>query len=367
MPFVNQTVRALRCSMALFMLAQVQAQPVDVSPSLGKVSVTPVSPATPMKSGRNSSVSPSNAPSGGAAAPSDGQLDALAERILHVVNKMTVKQRMESAGASVPSTRHKVGAAAAKMKKAPTEAPQTHAMPAANTPADAKLHAQHWSYDGLGAPANWAKLNPDFQTCANGKRQSPIVIDDGATLQGPAEPLTFDYRPTTGVVVNNGHTIQVNFQADNQLNVRGSAYRLLQMHFHHPSEERINQRDFPMVAHLVHRNDQNQLAVVAVLLTSGEANPVIETIWKYMPLDQNDQVSMPSAAIDLNELLPSSPLYYQYMGSLTTPPCTEGVLWLIMKSPMTLSPAQIRMFGQLFPNNARPPQPTNGRPVREGM
>lgn len=225
----------------------------------------------------------------------------------------------------------------------------------------------HWAYEGETGPQAWGKLKPDFNLCAIGKRQSPINIEDGNTLQGPAEPVQFAYAPSNGTVVNNGHTIQVDVQGENAITVRGSTYRLLQFHFHTPSEEQINFKRFPMVAHLVHKNNEGQLAVVAVLLQEGEANPMIDKVWTYMPLDANDRVRMPQALLDVNGLLPKDQRYYQFMGSLTTPPCTEGVLWMVMKQPMTISKGQYKLFTQLYPNNARPVQPINGRPVREAL
>lgn len=224
-----------------------------------------------------------------------------------------------------------------------------------------------WSYEGEGGPQAWGKLKPDFNVCAIGKRQSPISIEDGHTLQGPAEPVQFVYVPSNATVVNNGHTIQVDVQGDNSITVRGSNYRLLQFHFHTPSEEQINFKRFPMVAHLVHKNNEGQLAVIAVLLDEGASNPLIDKVWTYMPLDANDHVRMPAGLLNLSELLPTDQRYYQFMGSLTTPPCTEGVLWLVMKQPVTISNAQYKLFTQLYPANARPVQPLNGRPVREAL
>lgn len=225
----------------------------------------------------------------------------------------------------------------------------------------------HWSYSGATGPQAWAQLHPEFATCANGKRQSPINIEDSYTLQGPAEPLQFNYSPSNGTVINNGHTIQVDVQGSNILTVRGSAYALQQIHFHSPSEEQVNYRNFAMVAHLVHKNAEGQLAVVAVLLEPGEASVLIDKIWTYMPLDVNDQVHMPPGLLNLKELLPQDQRYYQFIGSLTTPPCTEGVLWMVLKQPVQLSAAQLRLFQQLYPNNARPVQPVNNRPVRSAM
>jgi carbonic anhydrase len=225
----------------------------------------------------------------------------------------------------------------------------------------------HWSYEGETGPQAWGKLKPDFNTCATGKRQSPIHIEAGNTLLGPAEPVQFAYTPSNGTVVNNGHTIQVEVQGENTITVRGSSYRLLQFHFHTPSEEQINSKRFPMVAHLVHKSNEGQLAVVAVLLDEGAASPFIDKVWTYMPLDANDRVRMPQGLLNLSELLPTDQRYYQFMGSLTTPPCSEGVLWMVMKQPVTISKGQYRLFTQLYPNNARPVQPVNARVVREAQ
>ena len=225
----------------------------------------------------------------------------------------------------------------------------------------------HWSYEGDTGPQAWGRMKPEFNLCAIGKRQSPVHIDERDTLQGPAEPLVFNYQPSDGSVVNNGHTIQVDVQGDNTLTVRGSVYKLLQFHFHTPSEERVNSRGFAMVAHLVHRNAEGQLAVVALLMDPGSANSLINKVWTYMPLDSGDRVRMPQNLLDLNELLPKDQRYYQFMGSLTTPPCTEGVLWHVIKQPISVGRDQIRLFSQLFSNNARPIQALNGRPVRSAQ
>ncbi|NDP39818.1 MAG: carbonic anhydrase family protein [Rhodoferax sp.] len=225
----------------------------------------------------------------------------------------------------------------------------------------------HWSYEGVTGPQAWGQLKPAFNLCAIGMRQSPINIDESLTLQGPAEPLQFNYQPSSASVVNNGHTIQVDVAGDNAVTVRGSTYKLVQFHFHAPSEEKVNDQGFAMVAHLVHKNAEGQLAVVSVLLQPGAANALIHKVWTYMPLDINDRVHMPAGLIEMNELLPTDQRYYQFMGSLTTPPCTEGVLWLVVKQPSTVSPAQIRLFTQLFPHNARPVQALHGRAVRDAQ
>jgi len=225
----------------------------------------------------------------------------------------------------------------------------------------------HWSYSGETGPQAWGKLKPEFNVCAIGKRQSPINIEDTGTLQGPAEPLQFNYNPSNATVTNNGHTIQVDLLGNNTLTVRGSTYTLLQFHFHTPSEEQVNYRNYAMVAHLVHKNSEGQLAVVAVLLDPGVANTLIDKVWTYMPLDVSDKVRMPAELVNMNELLPKDQRYYQFMGSLTTPPCTEGVLWMVLKQPTQISKEQLRLFQQLYPSNARPVQPVNSRPVRNAQ
>jgi carbonic anhydrase len=242
-----------------------------------------------------------------------------------------------------------------------------HAAPEAHGAAASGHGDAHWTYDGDTGPHNWGSMKPEFNTCDKGQRQSPVHITDTEAIPGPAEVLRFDYRPSGGSVVNNGHTIQVDLQGDNTLYVRGSAYKLVQFHFHHPAEEKVNHKGFSMVAHLVHKNDQGQLAVVAVLIDPGMANPVVEQVWTRMPLDNHDRVGLTPGLLDMNQLLPVDQRYYQFIGSLTTPPCTEGVLWLVMKQPMTVSREQLKLFAHLFPMNARPTQALNGRLVREAM
>jgi carbonic anhydrase len=242
-----------------------------------------------------------------------------------------------------------------------------HAAPEAHGAAGGEHSETHWEHEGENGPQNWANLKPEFSTCATGKRQSPVHILDTDTIAGPAEVLKFDYKPSGGSVVNNGHTVQVDLAGNNILYVRGSAYKLIQFHFHHPAEERVNYKGFSMVAHLVHKNDEGQLAVVAVLIDPGTTNPLIEQIWTRMPLDVKDRVGLPAGLIDMNQILPMDQRYYQFIGSLTTPPCTEGVLWLVLKQPMTVSREQLKLFTHLYPMNARPVQALNGRLVRESM
>jgi carbonic anhydrase len=149
------------------------------------------------------------------------------------------------------------------------------------------------------------------------------------------------------------------------ITLTGKTYELVQFHFHKPSEERVNGRSFDMVAHLVHRADDGRLAVVAVLLEKGTENPMIQTLWNNLPLEKNVDVLPPAASINLEQFLPTSRAYYTYMGSLTTPPCSEGVLWLVLKQPVAISPEQVAIFSRLYRNNARPIQPVNNRLIKE--
>ena len=225
----------------------------------------------------------------------------------------------------------------------------------------AQMHA-HWAYEGEGAPANWGKLRSDYATCATGQRQSPIDIRDG--IKVGLETIRFDYKPTQFRIIDNGHTLQVSVGEGLALNVMGKRYELLQFHFHRPSEEKVNGKSYDMVVHLVHRNDEGQLAVIAVLLEKGAEHPLIQTLWNNMPLEKNMEVS-PAEPIDLMQLLPEIRNYWTYMGSLTTPPCTEGVLWMVMKQPLQVSADQVSIFSRLYRNNARPVQPANGRLIKE--
>lgn len=253
---------------------------------------------------------------------------------------------------------------AVKQKPAPKEQEGRDSHDDAQT-ASARTHMAHhahWEYEGEAGPANWHKLDANFTTCAKGERQSPIDIRDGLRLDVP--PIQFSYSPSLFRIVDNGHTIQVAV-GGSSIQVIGKTYELVQFHFHRPSEERVNGQTYDMVAHLVHKSADGKLAVVAVLLEIGKPNPVIKTLWDHLPLEKNDEVASPTAVIDINQLLPENRGYYTYMGSLTTPPCTEGVTWLVLKQPVSISTEQMSIFARLYRNNARPIQPSNGRLIKE--
>jgi carbonic anhydrase len=241
-------------------------------------------------------------------------------------------------------------------------APVRRARPAPAVPiVKTKAPRGHWDYDGENGPQNWAQLKPEFSTCGSGKRQSPIDIRDGISVQ--LDPVAFDYKPTAFKVIDNGHTVQVNVAPGNTIEVMNRRYELQQFHFHRPSEERINGRQFDMVAHLVHKDLEGRLAVVAVLLDRGSVQPVVQTVWNNLPLEKGEELAAKSE-IDLNQLLPAERGYFTYMGSLTTPPCSEGVLWMVMQKPVSISSEQIGIFSRMYPMNARPVQSTSGRMIK---
>jgi carbonic anhydrase len=288
----------------------------------------------------------------GKTAPQD-PLDKLRERLA------------EKLGATPAASPHvlRVAARSPEPAAAGHAAPRPRAARAAPPAAHAADgHATHWDYKGEGGPESWGQLKAEFAQCASGKRQSPIDIRDGIKVQ--LDAVQFDYKPSSFRVIDNGHTVQVNLGAGNSIEVIGRRYELVQFHFHRPSEERINGRQFDMVAHLVHKDPEGRLAVVAVLLDRGSAHAIVQTVWNNLPLEKGEEVPA-RALLDVAALLPVDRSYYTYMGSLTTPPCSEGVLWMVMKNPVPISAEQIAVFSRLYPMNARPVQSASGRLIKE--
>jgi carbonic anhydrase len=292
-------------------------------------------------------------------------MDALRQRLAERLGATKAPDSKSPYVVRVANKSNESAAHAEPAKRPARPAPDGHGA-AAESPAAAGLlpgkHDSHWDYVGENGPEAWGKMKSDFATCSTGQRQSPIDIRDGIPVQ--LQPIEFDYHPTGFNVIDNGHTVQVNLSPGNAISVSGRRYDLLQFHFHRPSEERINGRQFDMVAHLVHKDPEGRLAVVAVLLDRGSAQPVIQTVWNALPLEKGEAAPA-SVPIDLNQLLPEDRRYFTYMGSLTTPPCSEGVLWMVMKQPVQLSPQQIGIFARLYPMNARPIQKVAGRLIKE--
>jgi carbonic anhydrase len=228
--------------------------------------------------------------------------------------------------------------------------------------AAAPKHGTVWSYEGELGPANWSKINVDWAKCGMGNRQSPIDLRDGIKVN--LEQIGFDYHPSSFNEVNNGHTVQVTVGGGNFITVGNQTYELQQFHFHRPSEEKINGKGTEMVMHLVHKSAEGKFAIIAVLLERGQPHNLMQTIWDNLPLEKQEVVA-PSIVIDPMDALPAKREYFTYMGSMTEPPCTEGVLWLVFKQPRQASPAQMALFSRLYPLNARPVQSTAGRMIKE--
>jgi carbonic anhydrase len=232
-------------------------------------------------------------------------------------------------------------------------------------PTSAQQHAAHphWAYEGKGGPAHWGGLEPSYKACEAGKQQSPIDIRPAKATDLPA--ISFSYRATPLKLIDNGHTIQVSYTPGSFITVGGQRYDLQQFHFHHPAEEKVSGRSYPMVAHLVHKSAAGELAVVAVLLTKGAANPLVEKLWQHLPAERGKESAPAGETIDATQLLPGSRGYFTFSGSLTTPPCSEGVTWFVLKTPTEISGGEVLTFARKYPNNARPVQPLNGRLVKQ--
>ena len=236
--------------------------------------------------------------------------------------------------------------------------------------APAGVHAQwktRWAYGGATGPEHWGGLDPDYAACETGKEQSPIDIRNAQKADLPA--IRFEYRSgPLKYLINNGKTIRVNYHdatgTGNTLIVGGERYQLTQFHFHRPSEEYIDGKPYDMEVHLMHESSGGNVAGVTVFLRAGAANATVQKIWAHMPQTEGKELEVAGVEIDPRGLLPPNAAFYMYMGSLTAPPCTEGVTWFVLKTPVDISPAQIAQFAKLYPHDVRPLQPLNGRAVQ---
>lgn len=220
-----------------------------------------------------------------------------------------------------------------------------------------------WDYGKSKGPSHWAELSSKFAPCKNGHRQSPIDIRNPQKADLP--PIVFDYKPSSLHIIDNGHTIMINYGPGSFILVGGKKYALKQFHFHRPSEETIDGKGYAMGVHLVHADEEGNLAVVAVLLQKGKDNPLVHELWKDLPKEKEKEEDLDSVQIDAAGLLPAVRDYYTFPGSLTTPPCSENVTWFVLKYPVTVSTAEIEQFSKLYRHDARPTQPLYGRVILE--
>jgi carbonic anhydrase len=233
-----------------------------------------------------------------------------------------------------------------------SEKPAEHAAP--------EKHEIHWGYEGEGGPAYWGSLKPEYATCGSGLYQSPIDINN--TIKASLDKLAFSYKETPLKIINNGHSIQVNYEPGSTFTVDGQTYELLQFHFHAPSEHTVKGQFYDMEMHLVHKNSKNELAVVGVMLKKGTPNNIIQVLWDNIPSEVNKENAVTGISVNAAGLLPSNTGYYHYFGSLTTPPCSEGVNWSVLKTPIEVSEEQIAKFRSVMGvDNNRPVLPVNKR------
>jgi len=227
--------------------------------------------------------------------------------------------------------------------------------------ATAKPHGNsNWTYQGAEGPDNWGELSPRFKVCDLGVQQSPVDLK--GEIKSVLDDIDISYQSGIPLrVINNGHTIQVNTDPGSKIAIAGKTYKLLQFHFHHPSEHLLNGKAFQMEAHFVHASEDGKLAVLGVFINPGRENALLSRVWSAMPQEAGPGEKGHGTVISPADLIPVDKKYFRYHGSLTTPPCSEIVLWSVFRAPLEASMGQIKTFAKLFPMNARPAQELNRR------
>ncbi|MFF5161146.1 carbonic anhydrase [Streptomyces sp. NPDC000348] len=229
------------------------------------------------------------------------------------------------------------------------------------SPAGASRETPHWSYEGATGPEHWASLSEDFEACEKGREQSPIDLTEDIAVETDT-PVTVHYRPVTAELVNNGHTVQANVSAGSSIVVDGTTYQLRQFHFHLPSEHTEDGAHAAMEMHFVHEDGKGELAVLGVLMRAAKGHSAFTDLWKRLPAEEGGR-SRVTKPVDLARFLPGGRGQYRYEGSLTTPPCTEGVKWTVLEDQVRVTPRQVAAYRELFPRSNRPIQPRGGREV----
>jgi carbonic anhydrase len=237
-------------------------------------------------------------------------------------------------------------------------------------PAAEPAATPHWGYEGAAGPSTWGTLDAAWSLCGTGQSQSPIDIRETVTAELPG--VSAQFQPASLKIIhhehvadgiNNGHTIQVNYEGADIATVGGESFKLLQYHFHSPSEHTVRGQHYPMEMHLVHKSEAGHLAVVAVFIEAGAHNAAFDPVWSNLPTTKGMENHYSNVMVDVDQLLPTNTASYRYDGSLTTPPCSEDVKWIVMATPIQLSEEQIATFRSLIMGNNRPTQPLNGRQI----
>lgn len=223
----------------------------------------------------------------------------------------------------------------------------------------------NWSYTGDKGPESWGELDQAYGSCVNGSEQSPINIEFPQLRSSETgQTLDIQYEAASFSLINNGHTIQINNASEsNKMILDGTDYQLVQLHFHTPSEHRFDGQEYAMELHLVHQNENEQLAVLGVMIQEGAENETLQSMWAALPEEKMENAISIDEPLNLQELIPQEQSYLYYNGSLTTPPCTEQVKWVLLEQAIDMSKEQIEAFQQIFPYNNRPVQPLNEREI----
>ncbi|WP_249306318.1 carbonic anhydrase [Lederbergia citrea] len=244
-------------------------------------------------------------------------------------------------------------------EKEVTETKENNAAKSDDTP------TAQWSYEGDTGPEHWGELEPSFSACIQGNEQSPINIESSQVKTSKKlENIEIQYKPTPFSIINNGYTVLANAETpSNSIVVEGNEYKLVQFHFHTPSEHQFNGQHFDMELHLVHQDANGKLAVLGVMIEEGKENEKLASVWDVLPKDETEKDIFIKEPVDLQALLPSDQRSFHYNGSLTTPPCTEEVKWIVFEKPIEMSKEQIQAFQQIFPDNHRPVLNLNKREI----
>jgi len=354
-----------------------KADPIQITPIAPTPMAAPAAASAPAVTSPAAATAAKNVPAQGLAVPAkSGPISVTVNGAQAVKTSMPVpadpneavrqaiRERMQGSGELVIRSVDAASAIAAPAKSSSPPVPSSKPVESRTGSAKAAPMVP-WSYDGDRGPANWGKLHARYAACDKGQFQSPIDLRDGVGVDLPE--LTFDVKPSLFKVIDTGKTLEVHYLSGASMRVLGNTYRLMHLEFRHPAEERIEGKTHGMSMQLHFRDGQGRLAAVSVLLSPipGKENPFIQSIWNHIPLVRNEAVAPPELMINLGQVLPRKLSYYTYMGSLTTPPCTEGVTWYVLKTPIEVSSDQIAIFARLYPNNTRPVQPANSRLIKE--
>jgi carbonic anhydrase len=217
----------------------------------------------------------------------------------------------------------------------------------------------HWGYSGEAGPDHWGDLSPSYAACSDGHEQSPVDIPASAPLNPSS--IQFNYQSSPLTIVNNGHTIRADYAKGSSITIEGKTYTLAQFHFHAKSEHTLNGQYAPLEVHFVHQSADGELAVVGALIHEGAENTAYAPVLAHLPAHEGDPETVSGVTLDAAALLPADRAYYRYEGSLTTPPCSEGVNWFVLHGGLEFSAAQIAAFTALYPDDARPLQPLGSR------